>query len=40
MNEKNLLQKLNDLQYSDEFIDEYTSDKIIDKKKIERTKKV
>ncbi|PEW70505.1 septation ring formation regulator EzrA [Bacillus cereus] len=39
MNEENLLQKLNDLQYSEEFIDEYTSDEIIDKKKIERTKK-
>ncbi|EJR68094.1 hypothetical protein IIO_00413 [Bacillus cereus VD115] len=40
MNKEKLLQELNNLQYSDEFVDDYMNDEKIDTKKINRTKEV
>ena len=40
MNKEKLLQELNNLQYSDNFVDDYRNDEKIDKKKIDRTKEV
>ncbi len=40
MNKEKLLQELNNLQYSDNFVDDYRNDEKIDKKKINRTKEV
>jgi len=40
MNKEKLLQELNNLQYSDNFVDDYINDEKIDKKKINRTKEV
>ncbi|EJQ15226.1 septation ring formation regulator EzrA [Bacillus cereus] len=40
MNKEQLLQELNDLQYSSDFVDDYMKDEKIDKKKINRTKEV
>lgn len=38
MNKEKLLQELNNLQYSDNFVDDYRNDEKIDKTKIDRTK--
>ncbi|EEK76777.1 hypothetical protein bcere0009_42850 [Bacillus cereus R309803] len=35
-----MLQELNNLQYGDNFVEDYRKDKKIDKKKIDRTKEV
>ncbi|MBL1703594.1 septation ring formation regulator EzrA, partial [Klebsiella pneumoniae] len=40
MNKEKLLQELNNLQYGDNFVEDYRNDKKIDKKKIDRTKEV
>ncbi|MBK5427823.1 hypothetical protein JFU20_19900 [Bacillus sp. TH30] len=40
MNKEKFLQELNNLQYSDDFVDDDINDEKIDEKKINRTKEV